>query len=80
MPKRILRGKIVSLKAANTAVVLIERTLTHSLLNRTIKRSKKYHVDTAQVSRELNVGEFVAIEEAVAVSKLKRWVLLDGIN
>jgi small subunit ribosomal protein S17 len=74
MPRRILRGKVSSLKNANTAVVLVERTLTHELLNRTIKRSKKYHVNCSTES--LAVGQDVLIQEAVAVSKLKRWALV----
>jgi small subunit ribosomal protein S17 len=74
MPKRILRGKVTSLKNANTAVVVVERTLTHTLLNRTIKRTKKYHVDFS--GDDIFVGGNVLIQESIVISKLKRWTLL----
>ena len=43
MPKRILQGVVVSDKGANTVVVKVERRIKHPLLDKIIRRSKKYH-------------------------------------
>ena len=43
MPKRILQGMVVSDKGAKTIVVSVERILTHPVLKKTIRRSKRFH-------------------------------------
>ena len=42
MPKRILQGVVVSDKNEKTVVVRIERRFSHPLLQKTVRRSKKY--------------------------------------
>jgi small subunit ribosomal protein S17 len=74
MPRRILKGTVLNLKNSNTAIVVVQRTFTHSLLERTIKRTKKYHVDFSNHS--LNIGDEISIQESVPFSKLKRWTVL----
>jgi len=74
MPKRILTGRVVSNKGNKTAVVLVERRITHPVLKKTIRRSKKYHAhDENNVAQ---VGEVVRIQECKPVSKLKSWEII----
>ncbi len=74
MPKRILTGRVVSNKGNKTAVVLVERRITHPVLKKTMRRSKKYHAhDENNVAQ---VGELVRIQECKPVSKLKSWEII----
>lgn len=68
MPK-IFEGKIVSLKMQKTAVVEVERTLTHPVYKKVLRRSKKYKADTGDLI--LNVGDKVKIIETRPTSKNK---------
>ncbi|MEO0713144.1 MAG: 30S ribosomal protein S17 [Pseudomonadota bacterium] len=77
MPKRVMEGVVVSTKQNKTAVVRVERTFTHPLLKKIVRRSKKYHAhDENNVAVE---GQTVTIVEGPPRSKLKRWELVtDG--
>ena len=76
MPKRILQGVVVSDKGANTIVVKVERRIKHPLLDKIIKRSKKYHAHDE--SNQIQVGETVRIVECRPISKLKTWRVVSG--
>ena len=76
MPKRTLQGVIVSDKNSKTRVVEVERRLTHPVLKKVIRRSKKYHAHDEENLTKL--GDRVRIEECAPISKLKRWVVLKG--
>lgn len=71
MPKRILRGTVVSDKQDKTVVVNVERTFLHPLLRKTLRKSKKYHAHDERNSAK--VGDMVHIRECSPRSKLKRW-------
>ncbi|TMJ38196.1 MAG: 30S ribosomal protein S17, partial [Alphaproteobacteria bacterium] len=43
MPKRVLEGVVVSDKNDKTIVVKVERRLTHPVLKKTVRLTKKYH-------------------------------------
>ena len=43
MPKRVLQGVVVSDKNDKTVVVQVERRLTHPVLKKTVRLTKKYH-------------------------------------
>ena len=43
MPRRILQGVVVSDKNEKTVVVQVERRLTHPVLKKTVRLTKKYH-------------------------------------
>lgn len=77
MPKRILRGTIVSAKCNKTVTVLVERRIKHPLYHKFIKRSKKYAAHD-----ELNhfkEGDMVSIQECKPYSKSKAWeVIIDA--
>jgi small subunit ribosomal protein S17 len=42
MPKRILQGVVTSDKNEQTITVLVERRFKHPLLQKTVRKSKKY--------------------------------------
>ena len=74
MPKRILQGVVVSDKNEKTVVVRVERRFAHPLLQKTVRRSKKYQAhDEANTYK---VGDTVFIEESKPISKNKRWVVV----
>ena len=76
MPKRILQGVVVSDKNEKTVVVNVERRFAHPVLQKTVRRSKKYkaHGETNQHK----VGDVVSIQESAPISKDKRWVVIAG--
>ncbi len=76
MPKRILQGVVVSDKGTNTVVVKVERRIRHPLLDKIIRRSKKYHAHDE--SNQIQVGETVRIVECRPISKLKTWRVVGG--
>ena len=76
MPKRILRGVVVSDKADKTIVVSVERRFKHPKLQKIVRRSKKYRAhDEANIWK---VGDKVRIEECRPLSKTKSWRLIDA--
>ena len=76
MPKRILQGTVVSNKGDKTVVVKVERRVKHPLVDKIIRRSKKYHAHDE--SNEVQVGASVRIEECRPLSKLKPWRIVGG--
>ena len=74
MPKRILQGVVTSDKNAQTITVLVERRVTHPVLKKTIRRSKKYRAHDAE--NKFKVGDRVRIQECPPISKTKRWEVL----
>ncbi len=71
MPKRVLSGRVVSDKGDKTIIVLVERRITHPILKKTMRRSKKYHAHDE--TNTAKVGDKVRIRECRPVSKLKHW-------
>ena len=78
MPKRVLEGVVVSDKQNKTVTVLVERRFTHPLLQKTVRRSKKYHAHDE--TNACKVGDLVKIEEHKPISRTKRWIVLGGAN
>jgi len=76
MPKRTLRGVVVSDKQDKTVVVRVERRYTHPVMKKTVRRSKKYYAHDEK--NEFSVGDIVWIEERRPISKLKRWEVIQG--
>ncbi|NWG92160.1 MAG: 30S ribosomal protein S17 [Parvularculaceae bacterium] len=74
MPKRILQGVVVSDKGAKTVVVSVERTFKHPMLQKTLKRSKRFHAHDEKDAYK--VGDLVQIQECPPKSKLKRWEVI----
>ena len=75
MPKRILKGKVISDKNNKTIVVLVERKYQHQFLKKIIKSKKKYHVHDEK--NMFRIGDTVQIEESKPYSKYKRFKVLE---
>jgi len=71
MPKKRLKGTVVSNKMQKTVVVEVERVKEHPKYKRRYKVHKKYkaHYDKG----EYHVGDKVTIEECRPISKDKKW-------
>ncbi|MEW5424466.1 30S ribosomal protein S17 [Amorphus sp. 3PC139-8] len=78
MPKRALRGVVVSDKNDKTVVVRVERRFTHPLLKKTVRRSKRYHAHDE--ANTFKVGDRVVIEESRPMSKTKRWTVVGALT
>ena len=76
MPKRTLQGVVVSDKQDKTVVVRVDRRFTHPIYKKTIRRSKNYHAHDEK--NEFKAGDTVRIEESKPLSKLKRWIVIQG--
>ena len=74
MPKRILQGTVVSDKGAKTVVVSVTRTFKHPVLQKTLKRSKRFHAHDED--DKFKIGDLVQIQECAPKSKLKRWEVI----
>ena len=74
MPKRILQGVVTSDKNAQTITVLVERRFKHPLLQKTVRKSKKYRAHDEH--NKFKVGDTVRIRECAPISKTKRWEVL----
>ena len=71
MPKRILQGVVTSAANEQTVTVSVERRFTHPVLQKTIRKSKKYRAHDE--ANSFKVGDQVRIQECAPKSKTKRW-------
>ncbi len=71
MPKRILTGTVTSDTNNQTITVSVERRFKHPVLQKTIRKSKKYRAHDAE--NQFKVGDKVRIQECAPMSKTKRW-------
>lgn len=79
MPKRILQGTVTSDQNAQTVTVSVERRFKHPILQKTIRKSKKYRAHDPK--NQFKVGDTVRIQECAPISKTKRWeVLTDAVK
>jgi len=74
MPKRQLKGIIISNKMQKTVVIKVERIKEHPKYKRRYKIHKKYKAHDEK--GEYNVGDRVVIEECRPISKDKKWKVL----
>ncbi|MFM2391430.1 MAG: hypothetical protein RLZZ437_2985 [Pseudomonadota bacterium] len=74
MPKRILQGVVTSDKNEQTITVLVERRFKHPLLQKTVRKSKKYRAHDE--NNTYKTGDTVRIEECAPISKTKRWTVV----
>ena len=74
MPKRILSGVVTSNQNEQTVTVSVERRFKHALLQKTIRKSKKYRAHDEQ--NTFKIGDLVRIIECPPKSKTKRWEVL----
>ena len=76
MPKRILQGVVTSDKNDQTITVSVERRFKHPVLQKTIRKSKKYRAHEEKNS--FKAGDSVRIIECAPRSKTKRWEVLEA--
>ena len=77
MPKRILTGTVTSDTNAQTVTVSVERRFKHPVLQKTIRKSKKYRAHDAD--NQYKVGDTVRIQECAPMSKTKRWEVVERV-
>ncbi len=70
---KIFKGKVVATKNAKTATVVVERTMTHPLYMKKMKRETKF-----QVHDEIGVkvGDMVRFVATRPISKTKKWKIV----
>lgn len=74
MPRRVLKGVVVSDKAEKTIIVKVDRRFMHPVYKKYITKSKRYAAhDEKNTCAE---GDIVNIEECRPISKRKTWVVL----
>ena len=78
MPKRILKGKVVSSKNDKTIIVEITKTIQHKLYKKIVKRKKRFHAHDE--NNDFSIGENVSIQESKPFSKLKSWVVINNLK
>ena len=71
MPRKILRGIVVSDKPNKTITVQVERKYSHPLLKKVIKARKKYNVHDEK--NKYKNGDKVTIIECKPYSKNKKF-------
>ncbi|MBY4894680.1 30S ribosomal protein S17 [Jannaschia sp. EhC01] len=76
MPKRILTGTVTSDANEQTVTVSVERRFKHPVMQKTIRKSKKYRAHDPQ--NTFKTGDQVRIQECAPVSKSKRWEVIVG--
>ena len=74
MPKKILKGIVVSDKPDKTITVLVERKYQHPLLKKIVRVKKKYSVHDE--GNKYKNGDKVSIIESRPYSKTKKFEVL----
>ena len=75
MPRRILKGVVISDKADKTLTVKVERRFSDPFFKKTVRSSKKYK--THDENNKFKEGDFVTIIESKPISKLKTWQVVE---
>ena len=77
MPKKILKGIVVSDKPNKTITVVVERKYQHPILKKVIKSKKKYSVHDEK--NKYKNGDMVSIIECRPYSKTKKFEVLGDL-
>jgi small subunit ribosomal protein S17 len=64
-------GRVVSNKMDKTVIVSVEKTVTHRLYHRAMKRTSKFAAHDEE--NRCNVGDVVEIVSSRPLSRTKRW-------
>jgi len=76
--KKILIGKIVSVKMTKTVVVMVERKFRHSVYHKVIVRHKKYKAHNEKL--DLKLDDVVKIQETKPISKDKHFIVIEKLT
>ena len=71
-------GKVVSNKMDKTIVVAVEDHVKHPLYNKIVKST--YKLKAHDENNECNIGDTVKVMETRALSKDKRWRLVEVVE
>ena len=74
MPKKILKGIVVSDKPNKTVTVLVERKYQHQVLKKVVKVKKKYNAHDE--NNKFKNGDKVSIIESKPFSKNKKFQVM----
>ena len=75
MPRKILKGIVISDKPNKTITVQVERKYSHPILKKVIKARKKYNVHDG--NNKYKNGDKVTIIECKPYSKNKKFEVLE---
>ena len=75
MPKKILKGIVVSDKPNKTITVMVERKYQHPLLKKVVKVKKKYNAHDE--NNKFKNGDKVSIIESKPFSKNKKFQTME---
>jgi len=78
MPKKILKGTVISDKPDKTITVVVERKYQHPVLKKVIKSKKKYSVHDEK-NKHKN-GDKVSIIECKPHSKTKKFEIFGEVK
>ena len=76
--RKVRTGVVVSDKMDKTVLVRIDRTVTHPLYRKTVRRSSKLAAHDEQ--NDAHVGDTVRVVETRPISKSKRWRIVDIVE
>ena len=78
MPKKVLKGIVISNKPNKTITVIVERKYQHPVLKKVIKSKKKYSVHDED--NKYKNGDKVLIIECRPHSKTKKFEVLGDVK
>ena len=78
MPKKILKGVVVSDKPNKTVTVMVERKYSHPLLKKVVRVRKKYNAHDE--NNKFKIGDKVSIVESKPISKNKRFQVMESLK
>ena len=78
MPKKILKGIVVSNKPNKTITVVVERKYQHPVLKKVMKAKKKYNVHDE--NNKFKSGDKVSIRECKPFSKSKKFEVIGELK
>ena len=76
MPKKILKGVVVSDKPNKTVTVMVERKYSHPLLKKVVRVRKKYNAHDE--NNRFKIGDKVSIIESKPISKNKKFQVMES--
>jgi small subunit ribosomal protein S17 len=76
MPKRVLKGVVVSAKSEKTVIVRVERSYMHPSYKKIVSSSKRYAAHV--VGEGFKEGDVVRIIESAPISKTKKWRVVEN--
>lgn len=76
MPKRVLKGKVISSSPNKTVIVEVIKKIRHPKYHKVVTTRNKFAAHDED--NKFQVGDLVSIEESRPISKTKTWVVLNN--